>query len=170
MHTMALSPPSDGRRVYPARSSAAGKVTLERTLAIEEETHHDIMAMVKAIAEAAGPKYGGFIHLGATSQDVNDTVLALQLAECKVGRKVNICAAYPNFVSMTLPVAGESVSCHDSGAARANPAGTHAQGYRHDRPHPRPARHTHHHGLQAGQLPVRGVCSRGPPETRGGAN
>jgi adenylosuccinate lyase len=29
------------------------------------------------------PTYGGFVHFGATSQDINDTVLALQLAECR---------------------------------------------------------------------------------------
>lgn len=43
------------------------------------------MAMVKAIAEQS-PQYGGYVHFGATSQDVNDTVLALQLSECKVRR------------------------------------------------------------------------------------
>lgn len=29
------------------------------------------------------PKYGGYVHYGATSQDINDTVLALQMLECK---------------------------------------------------------------------------------------
>ena len=57
-------------------------MTLARTLEIEKQTHHDIMAMVKAMAEQS-PTYGGFVHLGATSQDVNDTVLALQMSECK---------------------------------------------------------------------------------------
>lgn len=48
------------------------------------------MAMVKAISEqcdvaypAETPGVGGFIHYGATSQDINDTVTALQLKECK---------------------------------------------------------------------------------------
>lgn len=63
----------------------SGAVTLARTLEIEKSTHHDIMAMVKAIAEQS-PTYGGFVHFGATSQDVNDTVLALQMGECKVRR------------------------------------------------------------------------------------
>lgn len=60
----------------------SGKVTLERTLEIEKDTHHDIMAMVKAIAEQSA-EYGGYVHFGATSQDINDTVLALQMQECK---------------------------------------------------------------------------------------
>ena len=59
-----------------------GLVTLHRTLQLEEETHHDIMAMVKAMAETS-PEYGGFVHYGATSQDINDTVLALQLNQAK---------------------------------------------------------------------------------------
>jgi adenylosuccinate lyase len=29
------------------------------------------------------PKHGGYVHFGATSQDVNDSVLALQIRECK---------------------------------------------------------------------------------------
>jgi adenylosuccinate lyase len=61
---------------------AAGRVTLARTLEIEKDTQHDIMAVVKAITEQC-PKHGGFVHFGATSQDVNDTVLALQLTECR---------------------------------------------------------------------------------------
>lgn len=62
--------------------AAAGAVTLARTLEIEKSTHHDIMAMVKAISEQS-PTYGGYVHFGATSQDINDTVTALQLTECK---------------------------------------------------------------------------------------
>ncbi len=61
---------------------ASGAVTLARTLDIEKETHHDIMAVVKALTEQC-PKFGGWVHYGATSQDVNDTVTALQLTECR---------------------------------------------------------------------------------------
>lgn len=35
-------------------------------------------------AEKCEPEFGGFVHFGATSQDINDTVSALQLQECKV--------------------------------------------------------------------------------------
>ena len=59
-----------------------GRVTLARTLEIEKDTQHDIMAVVKALTEQC-PKYGGFVHFGATSQDVNDTVLALQMGDCR---------------------------------------------------------------------------------------
>lgn len=62
--------------------NAEGRATLERTLEIEKETQHDIMAMVKALAEQA-PRFGGMVHYGATSQDINDSVQALQLRECR---------------------------------------------------------------------------------------
>lgn len=72
-------------------------MTLERTLAIESETHHDIMAMVKAVSEqcdvaypSESPSVGGFIHLGATSQDINDTVTALQLKECQARARAGL--------------------------------------------------------------------------------
>lgn len=60
----------------------SGKVTLARTLEIERDTHHDIMAMVHAMGEQS-KEYGGFVHLGATSQDINDTVQALQCREAQ---------------------------------------------------------------------------------------
>jgi len=52
-------------------------VGIERIREIERETKHDIMAVVKAMAEAAG-EHGGYIHLGATSNDIVDTANALQ--------------------------------------------------------------------------------------------
>ena len=56
----------------------AGKVKLARVLQIEEEIHHDLMAMVKALTEQC-PKYGGYVHFGATSYDIEDTATALTL-------------------------------------------------------------------------------------------
>jgi len=57
-------------------------VKLGRVKEIEKDIHHDIMSLVKAIAEQCGD-YGGYIHLGATSYDVQDTVRGLQLAKSK---------------------------------------------------------------------------------------
>ncbi len=54
------------------------EVDLERSLAIEAEIHHDIMAEVRAYAEQC-PTAGGVIHLGATSMDVRDNATALQV-------------------------------------------------------------------------------------------
>ncbi|MFC2154328.1 adenylosuccinate lyase [Candidatus Altiarchaeota archaeon] len=55
-------------------------VKLSRVKRIEEETHHDVMSVVKALAEKCGPS-GGYVHLGATSNDILDTSLALQLQD-----------------------------------------------------------------------------------------
>ena len=57
-------------------------VKLERAKEIEKEIHHDIMSVVKAISEQCD-KYGEYIHLGATSYDIQDTVRGLQLKEAK---------------------------------------------------------------------------------------
>ena len=55
-------------------------VDLERSLTIEAEIHHDLMAEVRAFAEQC-PVGGGIIHLGATSMDVKDNATALQLRD-----------------------------------------------------------------------------------------
>ena len=53
-------------------------VTVKRVKEIEEETRHDIMAVVKALTEQCGDA-GRFVHLGATSNDIIDTATAIQL-------------------------------------------------------------------------------------------
>tara|TARA_B100001996_G_scaffold309934_1_gene251619 strand:- start:186 stop:1535 length:1350 start_codon:yes stop_codon:yes gene_type:complete len=53
-------------------------VSAERVEEIERETKHDIMALTKAMAEAAG-EAGWCIHLGATSNDIVDTAVGLQI-------------------------------------------------------------------------------------------
>ncbi|MCX8198009.1 MAG: adenylosuccinate lyase [Candidatus Micrarchaeota archaeon] len=57
---------------------AAGKVELARVEEIEAEIHHDLMAMVRALSEKCR-KHGGYVHLGATSYDIEDTAAALTL-------------------------------------------------------------------------------------------
>ncbi len=63
-------------------AKASEQVRVERVQEIEREIHHDLMAMVKALAEKAGDA-GEFIHNTATSMDIQDTVLALQMTEAK---------------------------------------------------------------------------------------
>ena len=65
-------------------------VTKERVSAIEAETKHDIMALTKAMAEAAGDA-GWCIHLGATSNDIVDTAVGLQLRDSMVMLMARIC-------------------------------------------------------------------------------
>jgi adenylosuccinate lyase len=56
----------------------AGDIDIGRSLAIEAEIRHDLMAEVKAYAEQC-PTAGGVIHLGATSMDIEDNADALRL-------------------------------------------------------------------------------------------
>lgn len=63
-----------------AIEAGSKKVKLERVQEIEEEIHHDLMAMVKALAEQSG-EYGGYIHIGSTSYDIEDTATALIFRE-----------------------------------------------------------------------------------------
>ncbi|MGQ9624644.1 MAG: adenylosuccinate lyase [Candidatus Bathycorpusculaceae bacterium] len=53
-------------------------VKLSRIKEIEREIKHDVMALVRALAEVCGSS-GAFVHLGATSYDIVDTANALQL-------------------------------------------------------------------------------------------
>ena len=56
-------------------------VKLNRVKDIDREIHHDLMAMVKALDEQCEGDAGKYIHLGATSYDIEDTATALQLTE-----------------------------------------------------------------------------------------
>jgi adenylosuccinate lyase len=63
------------------KKANVGIVKLERVKEIESEIHHDIMAMVRAFTEVCEGNAGNYIHLGATSYDIVDTSLALQLRD-----------------------------------------------------------------------------------------
>lgn len=54
------------------------RVSLERTEVLEQELRHDVMAIARTLAETAGPA-GRWVHYGATSADITDTALALEL-------------------------------------------------------------------------------------------
>jgi len=56
-------------------------VKLKRVQEIDQEIHHDLMAMVKALSEQCRGDAGKFVHLGATSYDIEDTAIALQLRD-----------------------------------------------------------------------------------------
>jgi len=53
---------------------------LKRIDEVLKETHHDVTAFLRAVAETLGDE-SRFIHLGLTSSDIIDTALALQLVE-----------------------------------------------------------------------------------------
>lgn len=56
-------------------------VKLERVNEIEDEIHHDMMAVVIAISEQCAGDAGKWVHFGATSNDMLDTATALQFRE-----------------------------------------------------------------------------------------
>ncbi len=56
-------------------------VTVERVKELEEETRHDVMAVVLALTEVCDSESRKYVHLGATSNDINDTATALQLRD-----------------------------------------------------------------------------------------
>ncbi|MFX1379351.1 MAG: adenylosuccinate lyase [Promethearchaeota archaeon] len=64
-----------------SRKANLNYVKLERVKEIDEEIHHDLMAMVKALAEQCKENASKYVHLGATSYDIEDTATALQLKE-----------------------------------------------------------------------------------------
>lgn len=63
-----------------ANAVANRLVERERVLEIEKEIRHDLMSVVKALAEQCGDS-GRYVHLGATSYDTEDTARALQFRE-----------------------------------------------------------------------------------------
>jgi adenylosuccinate lyase len=63
------------------RSKAVSSiVTVDKVKEREKITKHDIAAMVGVLSEECG-EYGEYVHWGATSNDITDTALALQLKE-----------------------------------------------------------------------------------------
>ncbi len=56
-------------------------VKVDRVKKIEADIHHDLMAMVRGLTEQCDNDAGKFIHLGATSYDIEDTATAIQLSQ-----------------------------------------------------------------------------------------
>jgi len=71
-------PKKDAQKI--AEAAQSGRIKLDRVKELEAATRHDIMAVVKAFAEQCGDS-GRFVHLGATSNDITDTAMALQFKD-----------------------------------------------------------------------------------------
>jgi adenylosuccinate lyase len=65
------------------RAATLDHVSVEKVDEFERSLRHDVMAITRALADAAGPS-GRWVHFGATSQDINDTALALELKDSGV--------------------------------------------------------------------------------------
>src|SRR5690606_35479922 len=59
---------------------AKARFDVARIEAIEQTTHHDVIAFTTAVAENVGPA-ARYLHFGLTSSYVVDTALALQMVE-----------------------------------------------------------------------------------------
>jgi adenylosuccinate lyase len=62
-------------------SASTNLVELDRVKEIEDEIHHDMMAVVLGISEKCPEDAGKWVHFGATSNDILDTATGLQLKE-----------------------------------------------------------------------------------------
>ena len=71
------------RKAAEAIAAAADRASLARAQEIEAEIGHDMMAIVKSLAEVSG-EAGGWVHFGATSNDMLDTATGLQLRDSLV--------------------------------------------------------------------------------------
>ncbi len=71
-------PRKDAQKIIEAATTKS--VKLSRVKKIESQIRHDVTSIVRALSEVAGSS-GGYVHFGATSQDINDTATALQLKE-----------------------------------------------------------------------------------------
>jgi len=71
-------PREDAEKIV--KTASIKHVKLSRVKKIEKEIKHDIAALVRALAEACGPS-GAYVHFGATSSDIIDTAMALQLKD-----------------------------------------------------------------------------------------
>ncbi len=69
--------PSDASEEIAA---SAKNASLERAKEIEDEIHHDMMSVVRAVTEVCGDS-GRWIHYGATSNDILDTATGIQVKE-----------------------------------------------------------------------------------------
>jgi len=61
-------------------SAAESGIPLEKIWAREDETKHEVAAVVSCLGEASGDA-GRFVHFGLTSNDVLDTVMSIQISE-----------------------------------------------------------------------------------------
>ena len=79
---LGIIPTEDAEEIF--KQANIKEVKIERVKEIDREIHHDLMAMVKGLAEQCKGDAGKYVHLGATSYDIEDTAIALQLREALI--------------------------------------------------------------------------------------
>jgi len=78
-HALLNNIPLEAAEIIASKASLK-YVKLERIRELESIYEHDLFAMVEALAEVCGDA-GKYVHLGATSYDIEDTALALILRD-----------------------------------------------------------------------------------------
>src|SRR5436309_4249622 len=63
------------------KKATTKQVTVRRVEELERQTRHDLMAVVLALTEACSGDAGKYVHLGATSNDIQDSATALQIRD-----------------------------------------------------------------------------------------
>ncbi len=89
----------------------AADIDIDRALAIEKETRHDVMAEIRCYAEQC-PIGGGIIHYGATSADINDNVNALRLREAAQMLEAQLVELLGVFAARIVDTADMPVMAH----------------------------------------------------------
>ncbi|MGI0067624.1 MAG: adenylosuccinate lyase [Thermoplasmata archaeon] len=75
------------------------RVRLDRTEELERELRHDVMAIVRSLAEVSGPA-GRWVHFGATSADITDAALALELDESMAVLRTDLTSLVQEFLAL----------------------------------------------------------------------
>ncbi len=75
---LGMIPPDAARAI--AQAATLEHVSVAQVDELERSLHHDVMAMTRALAAASGDG-GRWVHFGATSADITETALALELQE-----------------------------------------------------------------------------------------
>ena len=71
-------PREDAQKIMEVATTRLVKLTHVKEL--ESQIRHDVMSIVRVLSDVSGSS-GAYVHLGATSSDINDTAMALQLKE-----------------------------------------------------------------------------------------
>lgn len=71
-------PREDAQKIMKVATTRLVKLTHVKEL--ESQIRHDVMSVVRVLSDVSGTS-GAYVHLGATSSDINDTATALQLKE-----------------------------------------------------------------------------------------
>lgn len=60
---------------------AFGDLDIDRIAQISHEKQHSLLGLIQEMQRIAGPEAGEYVHFGATTQDIVDTGLVLQVAD-----------------------------------------------------------------------------------------